>query len=35
MTRQIQDAYVVAATRTPIGRSGRGLFPQPPGPTIC
>ena len=23
---QIQDAYIVAATRTPIGRSGRGYF---------
>ncbi len=26
MTRQVQDAYIVAATRTPIGRSGRGYF---------
>jgi acetyl-CoA acyltransferase len=26
MTRQIQDAYVVAATRTPIGRSHKGYF---------
>ena len=26
--RQIQDAYIVAATRTPIGRSGRGCFRQ-------
>ena len=26
MARQIQDAYIVAATRTPIGRSGRGYF---------
>jgi acetyl-CoA acyltransferase len=25
-TRQTQDAYIVAATRTPIGRSGRGYF---------
>jgi len=25
-TRQVQDAYIVAATRTPIGRSGRGYF---------
>lgn len=25
-TKQIQDAYIVAATRTPIGRSGRGFF---------
>jgi acetyl-CoA acyltransferase len=24
--KQIQDAYIVAATRTPIGRSGRGHF---------
>jgi acetyl-CoA acyltransferase len=26
MSKQIQDAYIVAATRTPIGRSGRGFF---------
>ena len=26
MTRQVQDAYIVAATRTPIGKSGRGYF---------
>ena len=26
MPRQLQDAYVVAATRTPIGKSGRGYF---------
>jgi acetyl-CoA acyltransferase len=26
MTKQVQDAYIVAATRTPIGRSGRGCF---------
>ncbi|HRD85865.1 MAG TPA: acetyl-CoA C-acyltransferase [Rubrivivax sp.] len=26
--RQIQDAYIVAAPRTPIGRSGRGCFRQ-------
>ncbi|WP_119153805.1 acetyl-CoA C-acyltransferase [Caldimonas tepidiphila] len=26
MSKQIQDAYVVAATRTPIGKSGRGAF---------
>jgi acetyl-CoA acyltransferase len=24
--RQVQDAYIVAATRTPIGKSGRGYF---------
>lgn len=26
MTKQIQDAYIVAATRTPIGKSHRGFF---------
>ena len=26
MSKQIQDAYIVAATRTPIGKSGRGMF---------
>jgi acetyl-CoA acyltransferase len=26
MSKQLQDAYIVAATRTPIGRSGRGMF---------
>jgi len=26
MTRQIQDAYIAAATRTPVGKSGRGTF---------
>ena len=26
MSKQIQDAYIVAATRTPIGRSHRGAF---------
>ena len=26
MSKQIQDAYIVAASRTPIGRSGRGYF---------
>ncbi|MEO5734033.1 MAG: acetyl-CoA C-acyltransferase [Rubrivivax sp.] len=25
-TRQVQDAYIVAATRSPIGKSGRGFF---------
>ena len=24
--KQVQDAYIVAATRTPIGRSHRGSF---------
>jgi acetyl-CoA acyltransferase len=26
MTRQVQDAYIVAATRTPIGRAPKGAF---------
>lgn len=26
MSKQLQDAYIVAAGRTPIGRSGRGFF---------
>ena len=26
MSRQVQEAYIVAATRTPIGKSGRGYF---------
>jgi acetyl-CoA acyltransferase len=26
MTKQIQDAYVVAATRTPVGKAPRGMF---------
>lgn len=26
MTKQVQDAYIVAASRTPIGKSGRGYF---------
>jgi acetyl-CoA acyltransferase len=26
MTKSLQDAYIVAARRTPIGRSGRGMF---------
>jgi len=26
MSKQIQDAYIVAATRTPIGKAGRGVF---------
>ena len=26
MMKQVQDAYIVAATRTPIGKSGRGYF---------
>jgi acetyl-CoA acyltransferase len=34
MSKQVQDAYIVAATRTPIGKSGRGYF-RTPGPTTC
>jgi hypothetical protein len=26
MAKQVQEAYIVAATRTPIGRSSRGYF---------
>jgi hypothetical protein len=26
MTKQVQDAYIVSATRLPIGKSGRGYF---------
>ena len=26
MTKQIQDAYIVAATRTPVGKAPRGVF---------
>ena len=26
MSKQMQDAYIVAATRTPIGRSHKGFF---------
>jgi acetyl-CoA acyltransferase len=26
MIKQVQEAYIVAATRTPIGRSHRGYF---------
>src|SRR4051812_5560841 len=26
MTRPIQDAYIVAATRTPVGKAPRGMF---------
>ena len=32
MSKQVQDAYIVAATRTPIGKAPRGMFQQhPPG----
>ena len=26
MSKQVQDAYIVSATRLPIGKSGRGYF---------
>ena len=26
MSKQIQDAYIVAATRTPVGKAPRGVF---------
>ncbi len=26
MTRQVQDAYIIAATRTPVGKAPRGMF---------
>ena len=26
MSRQVQDAYIVAATRTPVGKAPRGMF---------
>ncbi|HEX3125594.1 MAG TPA: acetyl-CoA C-acyltransferase, partial [Rhodanobacteraceae bacterium] len=26
MTRQVQDAYIVAAVRTPVGKAPRGVF---------
>jgi len=26
MSKQVQDAYICAATRLPIGKSGRGYF---------
>ena len=26
MTKQLQDAYIVSATRTPIGKAPRGMF---------
>ena len=26
MSKQLQDAYIVAATRTPIGKAPRGMF---------
>src|SRR3546814_18900781 len=29
MTNQIQDAYIVAATRTPVGKAPKGVFRNP------
>ena len=26
MTRQVQEAYIVAATRTPVGKAPHGMF---------
>ena len=26
MAKQVQDAYIVAATRTPVGKAPRGMF---------
>ncbi|MGZ9039178.1 MAG: thiolase family protein, partial [Burkholderiales bacterium] len=26
MTKQVQDAFIVAATRTPVGKAPRGMF---------
>ncbi|HET6756487.1 MAG TPA: acetyl-CoA C-acyltransferase, partial [Burkholderiales bacterium] len=26
MTRQVQDAYIVAVTRTPVGKAPKGMF---------
>ena len=30
MTRQIQDAYIVSAVRTPVGKAPRGVFRNTP-----
>ena len=35
MTKQLQDAYIVAATRTPVGKAPRGSARNPRGPTRC
>ena len=34
MSKQVQDAYIVAATRTPIGKA-RAATSATPGPTTC
>ena len=26
MSKQVQEAYIVAATRTPVGKAPRGMF---------
>jgi len=31
VSKQIQDAYIVAATRTPVGKAPRGMFATPVG----
>jgi hypothetical protein len=31
MTKQIQEAYIAAATRTPVGKAPRGMFRNTPG----
>jgi hypothetical protein len=31
MTRQIQEAYIVAATRTPVGKAPRGMVSKRQG----
>ena len=35
MSKQVQDAYIVAATRTPIGKSHRGFFRHKIGRASC
>ena len=35
MSKQVQEAYIVAATRTPIGKSGRGVLQATRDPTTC
>ena len=34
MIKQIRDAYIVAATRTPVGEAPRGMF-RNTRPTTC
>jgi acetyl-CoA acyltransferase len=35
MSKQVQDAYIVAATRTPIGKSAAAATSATRGPTTC